>query len=172
MFGQDGHSPNHDFSEYHVEFLHLSDTIEIAELSNSKSRLKRLKEGKKCLVARYHGNLAAFSWYDLESCHSSLYKFKLNEGEAYLFDAYTLKPFRGKDLACYLRFELYQELEGIGRNNLYSITEYFNKPAVRFKNKLNAKPLILGINIKLFKKWSRSWKIKGYRYTNAAKISG
>jgi hypothetical protein len=142
---------------------------EIAKLPNSKLRLARLEEGKKCLVVRHQGSLAAFSWFDLESCHSSLYKFKLNEGEAYLFDAYTLKPFRGKDIACHLRFKLYQELEAMGRNNLYSITEYFNKPAVRFKKKLNSKPLILGIHIRLFKKWSRSWKIKGYRYPNDAK---
>jgi hypothetical protein len=148
-------------------FLTSEDMKEIANSKRKESErelVARLNEEKKCFAAKYHGKLAAFTWCDFESCHDEFYTFTLKENEAYLFDAYTLMPYRGQNLAPYLRFKCYQALEALGRDRFYSISLYFNEPAMKFKRKLNAKPLILGLYIGLFKKWGRSWKIKDYQY--------
>ena len=166
-FGQEGQVANHSLNEYEIGFLGPEDMNDVENSQRKESEkelLARLDEGKKCFAARYHGQLAAYTWCDFESCHDEFYKFKLKENEAYLFDAYTLMPFRGKNLAPYLRFRCYQALEALGRNKFYSITSYFNKPSIRFKKKLHAKPLMLGFYIGILKKWSWSWKIKDYLY--------
>jgi hypothetical protein len=168
-FGQEGQASNNSLNEYDLGFLGPEDMNEVANSEregSEKELLARLDEGKKCFAARYHGQLAAYTWCDFESCHAEYYKFKLKKNEAYLFSAHTLMPFRGKNLSPYLRFKFYQSLETLGRNKFYSITLYFNKPAIKFKKKLHAKPLMLGLYIVIFKKWSWSWRIKDYHYPN------
>jgi hypothetical protein len=169
MFGQEWQASNHTLNEYDFGFLGPEDMNEVANSErkvSEKELLARLDAGKKCFAAKYHGQLAAYTWCDFESCHDEFYKFKLKENEVYLFGAHTLTPFRGKNLAPYLRFKCYKALEALGRNNFYSITHYFNKPSIRFKKKLHAKSLMLGFYVGILKKWSWSWKIKDYHYPN------
>jgi len=153
------------FTDYEIGFLGPEDMKVIGAIPgrayfNEERLFARLEEGKKCLGLKCNGDIAAFSWCDFESCHSKLYEFPLKKYEVYLFDAYTLEAFRGKKIAPYLRFKCYQELQNLGYSKIYSYSLLFNKPAIKFKQKLNARPLSLGIKVTIRKKWSRSWIIK------------
>jgi hypothetical protein len=59
--------------------------------------------------------MAAFTWVDLDEFGMSCSRFPLNSNEAYLFDAYTLPLFRGKNMAPCLRYHVYKELEKAGK---------------------------------------------------------
>ena len=51
----------------------------------------------------------------------------------------------------------------MGRVKCYSYSDLFNTPSIRFKKKLNAKILELGLYVELFKKYHWNWTIKRYR---------
>jgi hypothetical protein len=153
------------FTDYEVEFLGSEDMKVIGAIPgrayfNEERLLARLEEGKKCLGLRCNGDIAAFTWCDFENCHDKLYEFPLKKDEVYLFDAYTLEAFRGEKIAPYLRFKCYQELQNLDYSKFYSYSLLFNKPAIRFKKKLNARPLLLGLKVTIRKKGSWSWIIK------------
>jgi GNAT superfamily N-acetyltransferase len=112
----------------------------------------RLKEGKKCYGIRYQGQLAAFTWVDLKEFGMSGKRVLLKENEAYLFDAYTLPAFRGKGLAPIIRYYAYERLEEMGKTTLYSITDFFNPPAMQFKEKLGARKTELRLLLWVFKR--------------------
>jgi len=158
------------FGDYEVDFLRPEDMKEIAsfprkhETSSEKELLARLSNGHKCYGAKYRNKIVAFTWCNFVSCHSILYSFPLKKNEAYLYDAYTTKSFRGKGIAPYLRCQFYKALREVNRQLFYSISILPNKPALRFKSKLDARPLMLGVYIRLSKRWDWSWKIKHYRY--------
>lgn len=169
IFRDDWQSSVNDFDQYEINFLGYEDMKEIAALSrgdwaSEEELLARLKDGHKCFGAKYQGKIVAFTWSGFERCQYRNYGFPLRGDEAYLWDAFTIPSLRGKGIAPYLRFKFCNELQKLGRNTFYSITVCSNKPAVRFKKKLNAKRLILAIHIRLLEKWSWSWKIKNYRY--------
>ena len=107
-----------------------------------------------CLALKHQGRLVAFTWCDLNECTFRGHRFRLKDNEAYLFDMYTIEKYRGKGIAPYLRFQLYRELRKLGRVKLYSVSGYLNKSAVKFKDKLGAKQLKLGIYINLFE-WKK-----------------
>ncbi len=154
------------FDEYKIGHLGTKDmkaisTIPTREFPVEKFLL-RLKEGKKCIGVKHQGEVVAFTWYNLDECHFKGYRFPLKKDEAYLFDAYTLVYFRGKGIAPYIRYQCYKELARLGRYKLYSISDYFNTPSIRFKKKLNAKILELGLYVELLKKWHFNAKLKKY----------
>lgn len=146
------------FENYDVGFLLAEDMREIALIPGRNftydELLARLNEGKRCLGIKYEGRIAAFTWCDFTAC---LFEddrlFPLRDDEACLFDAFTLEAFRGHDLAPFMRYRCYQELAKIGRTRCFSVTVLFNAPAVRFKEKLNAKVIELWILIEVFKRW-------------------
>lgn len=116
---------------------------------------KRLEEGKRCYGLKTEGQMAAFTWVDFKEFGMRTHRFLLKENEAYLFDAYTLPEHRGKGLAPVVRYYAYERLEAMGKKRLYSITDFFNVPSIRFKKKLGAKIvelrlLFLVFNRKLF----------------------
>ncbi len=154
------------FDEYDIVPLGSEDIRTISTIPgrfvSGEELFRRLKEGKKCLGVKHHGEVTAFTWYDLDEFNFKGYTFPLKENEAYLFDTYTLISFRGKGIAPYMRYQCYKELANLGRHKLYSITERFNTPAVKFKEKLNAKLLELYVYIELFKKWHFHSRLKKY----------
>ena len=89
--------------------------------------------------------------------------FRLKDNEAYLLNMWTFHAYRGKNLAPYLRHQSYRLLEKQGRTEKYSITQYFNKSSIKFKNKLNSKHLKLYLSIALFKKFYWNFCIKEYK---------
>lgn len=122
-----------------------------------------LNERCLCIGLKLKGEIAAYMWCNLHRCHSQLTSFPLKEDEAYLCSADTFKAHRGKNLAPLLRYELYRHLNRMGRANFYSITEYFNIPAQKFKKKLGARPLRLDVHIRLGSRYQRNITLKKYR---------
>lgn len=122
-----------------------------------------LDEHCLCFGLKVKGETAACMWCNLNRCHSRIVRFPIREDEAYLCSAVTLKTYRGKNLAPLLRYELYRYLNQFGRTNFYSITEYFNTPARKFKEKLGARHLRLGLHIRLFNKCDWNITLKRYR---------
>jgi len=144
-------------NEYEIGFLGIEDmnvigSIPFREISY-EDVLTRLEEGKMCFGAKRSGELAAFSWCDIEEFDFKGLGFPLRKNEAYLFDAYTFDSFRGRGLAPYLRYQLYKELGKLGRHRLYSISERFNASSLKFKRKLNAKVIGSGLCVDVLNRW-------------------
>lgn len=142
--------------EYRFEFLSHQDMKAIGESDimrgDEQEYTSWLERGLKCIGAKHQGKIVAYGWIDLEECHFPGIRFQLKDNEAYLFNMFTAVPYRGKNIAVNLRHETYKALNELGRNTFYSISEVYNKPALRFKQKLNAKILKKGLFIELFKK--------------------
>jgi len=124
--------------------------------------VSKVKKGSLCFGIKHHGRVIAYSWVELENV-LIWDKFRLKDNEAYLFDLFTARGYRGKNIAVYLRYEIYKYLNNIGQDTFYSITEVFNHPSVRFKEKLGARFLKLGLSIELFGKYKRNWDLKKYK---------
>jgi len=122
-----------------------------------------LAERCLCFGLKLNGDMAAYMWCNLHRCHNHLNKFPLKEDEAYLCSAVTFKAYRGKNLAPFLRYELYRYLNQIGRTNYYSLTEFFNTSALKFKEKLGARPLRLSLYIGLFNRCRWNITLRRYR---------
>jgi len=154
-------------AEYEFGFLGPHDMKAIANIPGRRLSLAQLlstlQEGKLCFGAQYRGEVVAFTWCNLtEGTLWSHRVFPLKEHEAYLFDAYTLEHFRGIGIAPYLRYRCYEELAKLGRDQCYSITAVWNAPAARFKEKLGAQVLELGILVSLFRRWRFHVRLRDY----------
>jgi len=149
---------------YKIGFMEPEDMGLIADLPErnipEQELRARLKEGKRCLGVKYQKDLAAFTWCNMEQCTFPGHPFSLSNDEAYLFDAHTLVSYRGKGLAPIVRYQLYLELARIGVTRLYSFSDMFNKPAIRFKQKLNSRIIYKGVYVRLFNKWHFRFKKK------------
>ncbi len=158
------------FEEYEVHFLGPEEVKEIASIPerrvSEEELLTRLRNGKMCLGAKFQGQIVACLWCDFEECNFEGHRFSLAQDEAYLFDAYTLYPFRGKKLAPYIRYQWYKELKKLGRSKIYSITDFLNVSARKFKSKLNVQPLEFCLFIELFKIWRFHLRLKKYGAKN------
>ena len=116
----------------------------------------------KCIGLKYKEEIAAFMLIELYDFNYDRKTFYLKENEAYLTHMYTFEAHRGKNLAPYLRYQSYLMLKDLGRDRIYSITQFFNKSSKRFKRKLNSKDLQLFMNIILFKKFHYHFLLKTY----------
>ncbi|MEW6486521.1 MAG: hypothetical protein AB1578_01225 [Thermodesulfobacteriota bacterium] len=149
-----------------VGFLGPGDMPALGELPGrslpAPALLSRLERGQRCLGARWEGQVVAFTWCDLERCHYEGCSFALGPDQAYLFDAYCALEWRGRGLAPYLRYRAYGELEGLGRTELFSITDAFNVSALHFKEKLRARPVLLGLQVKLWGRMCRTRVLRRY----------
>ena len=156
-----------DLNDYEFSFFGPAEIEAVCKLperefTSEEHITKIFNKGKKCYGAKYKGEIAAFTWFDLEECNTKFYPTPMKNNEAYLFDMYVLKAFRGKNLAPILRYKLYAILKELGRDTCYSVTECFNTSSRKFKEKLNAQYVFLGLYINLFKKYKRRWILKKY----------
>lgn len=156
-----------DLNDFEFSFFSLEDIKAICRLKErsfmaEEHLTKMLLKGKKCYGAKYKGEIAGFTWFDLEESCTKFYPTPMKSNEAYLFDMYVLKAFRGKNLAPIMRYKIYNILKKQGRDTCYSVTETFNTPSNNFKKKLNAKNMFLGLYINLFRKYRRRWILKRY----------
>lgn len=140
-----------------VRFLGPDDMAQIGSIPERNIRepalQRRLQEGKLCFGLLYDETIIAFVWCNLEACHFRVNPFPLAENEAYIFDGYTCNNYRGAGLASYMRYYLYQEMKKKGKRFLYSVAITFNKPALRFKEKLNSRIMGKGLSILFLKRW-------------------
>jgi hypothetical protein len=164
LFGK----PINGLSEgFETTFLNADDMKQLDQIEGREETEEalrdRLKRGNKCFGLKRDNKIVGFTWCDLDHFnHRSKFKFKLKENEAYLFDAYILKSYRGHNLAPMMRYQCYQNLENLGRNVFYSVSYCFNTPAVRFKKKLNARIDSLCLYVRLAKKWDWHWRLRRY----------
>lgn len=127
-----------------ADFLSSSEIKNIYDHPESKQSMrdnkKLFEEGCLCFALKYHDEIMTYMWCNLHRCHE-YYTFPLKEDETYLCGTFTFKAYRGKNLAPFLRYQLYKQLSQMGRTKIYSLTNVFNTPAIKFKKKLKAKPL-------------------------------
>ena len=156
-----------DFKGYEFSLFGLEEIKEICKLPERKFMseehiTKIFHQGKKCFGAKYRGEIAGFIWFDLTESCTRFWPTTLKNNEAYIFDMYVLRSFRGKNLAPVLRYKAYGILKELGRDTCYSVTESFNTPSIKVKEKLNAKFVFLGLYVNLFKKYRKRWILRKY----------
>lgn len=154
-------------SDYTVDFPG-PDEMEVIERldkgwSRSRERIPALLDSsEKCIAIKQKGEIAAFMWINFKEFRYKSTVQKLKSNEAYLTDMFTVEAFRGKNLAPFLRYKSYELLREMGRTDLYSISILFNTPAIKFKEKLNARKIKLIFLIRFFKRYQLSFKLKSY----------
>ena len=124
----------------------------------------RLNEAD-CLGVFVGDALAGYTWsrYDrIASSSGRIELYRLGPNEAYLFDMFIDKSFRGMALAPLLRHCLYQRLLAKGIRIFYSITSYFNRSSRRFKAKLGAQELELRVGLSSWSLWDADFLLKRY----------
>jgi ribosomal protein S18 acetylase RimI-like enzyme len=157
-----------NFSDYEIRFLDYKDITTLHNLEGHdnpvSAMLDRLRKGDKCLGLKNNGKIVGFTWSRFDQfAYPSNFGFSLGPDEAYLYDMYVLKEYRGRNIAPLLRYSSYQELAKIGRTVLYSVSLIPNTPAIRFKKKLGAQIQSLWLYVRLNKKISWNWKLKTYK---------
>ncbi|MEZ4802420.1 MAG: hypothetical protein R2797_06570 [Gelidibacter sp.] len=125
--------------------------LEKSDILNQEKISQSLKQGQECVGLVHNGDVAAYMFVELKDFIFKNRVFEIKPNEAYLLNMFTFDDFRGMNLAPYLRYFSYRYLEEKGITTKYSISNYFNKSAIRFKEKLNSKHLKLYMNIELFK---------------------
>ncbi len=142
-----------------IKMIALSDEVNESE----EQLLNRLDNDCMCLGIKHKGSIAAYSWCNLRFFdYGSRLKFKLKDDEAYLFDARTFQSFRGKNLAPFLRYQLYLYLTEMGQTKFFSTSSILNTAAVKFKEKLQARKYRMYLYICFFKKIRFRIRLKKY----------
>jgi len=154
------------YDDYKYSFLGPEDMKVISQCRNWNRPpayyVNLLNRNQKCFGIKYKGQLVAFTWIDLNKCNFLGENFFLNNNEAYFYDAWTLKEYRGKKIASFMRYQCYRALNQMGKDSFFSISEFFNPPAQKFKERLGAKNMKLGIFFELFQKYRWTWNLKAY----------
>jgi len=154
-----------DLSDYEVVKLNLKEIETIKKKfvgPDPITGIMNFHDQLQHIGLKHKGEIVAFVFIELYDFDFKKKVFHLKENEAYLFNQYTFEAHRGKNLAPYLRYQSYLMLQDMGRNRIYSITQYFNRSSKRFKKKLNAKNLQLFMYIILFNKYHYHFLIKNY----------
>ena len=154
-----------DVSDYSTEFIGPEDIKRIEEEIGSNYKeglLSYFNEDTRCLGLKYKGDLASFMFINLAECDYMSQTMNLKKDEVYLTFMHTLKAYRGRNLAPYLRYKSYEILKEMGRDKIYSISSALNSSAIRYKEKLNAKNLKLILDIEMFKKIKMRFNLKSY----------
>jgi hypothetical protein len=156
IHGNELSSLDSGFHEYELRLLNEQDMGPLSRIpgrSITQDQLnQRLRDGHLCIGLIKDGEVVVFNWANPNESSGSLCRFPLKAHEAYLYDAYTVLVYRGKRLAPYVRYQTYRYLSKIGMNTLYSISDAFNTPSIKFKKKLHARVVKLGISVSLFER--------------------
>jgi GNAT superfamily N-acetyltransferase len=144
-------------SGYTIRLADTQDLHHFLNFSDRRNSLEELQErfdqGEVCVAAWHDGRIAAFTWAKLKLFTGAIYRIPLKGDEAYLFDAYTAGEHRGHGLAVHLRYSMYKLLAERGRLVLYSTSNRYNTPALKFKNKLGAQIIHSVKCIDFFGRW-------------------
>lgn len=112
--------------------------------------LAEFAAGRRCFTLRRGKEIVAASWCDEREILFEPCRRALGPNEAYLYRMETHPGLRGHDLAPFLRLRCLEVLAAEGRDRILSYTDYFNRPATRFKEKIGAQILFVGLHVKLF----------------------
>jgi GNAT superfamily N-acetyltransferase len=123
---------------------------------------ERLRRGLLCYAVKDGDRIVAKMWCDLEECNDRAYFRRLASREVYLFSAYTDPALRGHNLAPFMRQQCCAALKAMGRDAIFSCTDYFNTAARRFKQKLGAVDELLCVSVTLFGRFSRTFVLRRY----------
>jgi GNAT superfamily N-acetyltransferase len=155
-----------DFRDFSFVELGPDDMEQIAQTSGDRFvALEELQQnictpGVKCFALKHHGEIACFSWFNLNECSSYLRPIPMKENEAYFYDMYTMRAYRGRNLAPYLRLKAIEYLKTLGKDVFYSITVCFNRPSINFKKKLGAEFLELHLRVMFFRRFGFTRRIR------------
>lgn len=128
-----------------------------------KDLLEDYKNGQICVGLKHNDEIAAYMLIKRKDYFFRGRRFEFKDNEAYLHSMYTFESYRGRNLAPYLRYKSYGFIKEKGVDTKYSISEYFNKSTIKFKNKLNSKHLKLYLSVILFKKIHWNFLLKTYK---------
>ena len=128
-----------------------------------KDLLLDLKDGDTCLGIKRNEEISIYTFIKHKGFEFRGRQFSIQTNEGYVHNTYTFEAYRGLNLAPYLRYQCYQYLKDKGITTYYSISEYFNKPTLRYKQKLQVKPLKLYLSVILFKRWFFNYTLKSYK---------
>lgn len=143
------------FGEFEFFEAGIEHTEGIAGLDPNSDQREAIRAnflgGKRCFALRREGRIVAASWCDIGEISYDPCRRPLGRDEAYLYGMETLYAYRGHNLAPYLRSLCHDALRAEGRPIVYSYTDRFNRPAVRFKEKIGARLLFTGLYVKVFR---------------------
>jgi len=167
----------HSSSDFEYEFLppeRFDDILALPKMDVAQlPRLRRrLSDGNSCFVVRHRGRIVGLCWCALEDARFFGQRMELASNEAYLYGTDIDPSFRGQGLAPRLRMACCEALYREGIDTFYSYTEYFNRPALRFKQKLNAEILRLCLYVRFFEFAERNIILRSYTKNWAPHISG
>ncbi len=106
-----------------------------------------------CLGLKHDGVIVAFSWYAVGTVDSPYMPTRLAPNEAYLFDMWVAPEYRGRKLAPILRYRTYRHLADAGVDTCFSVTQLGNDASARFKAKLGAELVHLGVAFDIRGRW-------------------
>jgi hypothetical protein len=120
----------------------------------------------QCFVLKHGNDILAYMWCNLHRFEGPFLRFPMQENEAFIFGVRTLSDYQGMNLAPFLRYRLYQNLAQRGYTNFFLLTEYFNAPAMKVGQKLNARRLKLALFISIFHKLKWNINLKNFSTRN------
>ena len=148
--------------------LDASEMHMVANMPNRKRDLEEVLSRlafAECLGAFIGDTLAGYTWSRRDHVGRLRGRIKFHQlahDEAYLFDMYVDKDFRGMSLAPLLRHHLFQHLSSQGVRRFYSITTYFNRSSRKFKAKLGARELELRLSISFWSRLNADFLLRRY----------
>ena len=140
----------------------IDDLVRLEPGYDSDGLQQWFQEGKLCLGAWAGPKLVGKTWCNLDEIHFPPARRRLEQDEAYMFGTYVDPAYRGHDLAVLLRAACYTALKELGRTRLYSTTDYFNRGARRYKEKVDVIDEQLHLHVDLFGRWSGTMKLRPY----------
>jgi hypothetical protein len=153
-----------NFPDYKLSFLDESEAAMLSSIPERPVSVQKLRKilakGCICLSVKKENEIAAYTFIDPNECTYGSYRLPMKKNEACLFGAYTLLKYRGKNLAPFVRYQCYKELDKLGKHTIYSISELINNQSISFKKKLGARFVMLGLYISIFKKIKLAFPIK------------
>jgi ribosomal protein S18 acetylase RimI-like enzyme len=157
---------NGNADEYTTVILgpeHMKALSEIDTGFSEADLLNQLDNGQKCIGIIHRDSIVAYMWMNFRELSYKATQINLKNNEAYLWNMYTKESYRGRNLAPYLRYKSYEMLKESGRDVIYSISDSFNSPAIKFKEKLNAERVKEMLYVRFFKCKPRGFVIKSWK---------
>ena len=128
-----------------------------------KDLLEYLKNGETCIGLKRQNDIVAFLFIRRQSFYFRNRYFYVSENDSYFHSMYVFEKYRGKNIASYLRYQGFTLLKKEHITNFYSISEYFNKSAIKYQKKSNSQPMKLYLSLILFKKRTLNFTLKNFK---------